>query len=132
MLIPLYKFGKWSGCQADIFKEDNGYYAYIYGGGYKPKATRFYKKLENLKDELKNRGFYLIKTYTGDDKMLDISKRKQMLKVTVEDIIAELEKFPKGTEVYCNGSELFFIHVHKDGTAITFDDSDLDEYYDED
>lgn len=63
MLIPIYKFGKWSGCQADVFQEDIGYYAYIYGGGCKPQATRFYRNVEKLKDELKDRGFYLIKIY---------------------------------------------------------------------
>ena len=63
--------------------------------------------------------------------MLDINKRKEMFRVTIEDVIAELEKFPKGTEVYCNGSELFYIHAHKDGNAITFDDSDLSEYYED-
>lgn len=63
MLIPIYKFGKWSGCQADVFQEDNGYYAHIYGGGCKTRVTRFYRNVEKLKDELKDRGFYLIKIY---------------------------------------------------------------------
>ena len=64
--------------------------------------------------------------------MLDINKRKEMFKATVEDVIAELEKFPKETEVCCLGSELFYIHVHEDGDSITFDDSDLSEYYEDD
>ena len=64
--------------------------------------------------------------------MLDINKRKEMFKATVEDVIAELEKFPKETEICCNGSELFYIHVHKDGDIITLDDSDLSEYYEND
>ena len=64
--------------------------------------------------------------------MLDINKRKEMFKATVEDVIAELEKFPKETKVCCLGSELIYIHVHKDGDIITFDDCDLSEFYEND
>lgn len=64
--------------------------------------------------------------------MLDINKRKGMFNATVEDVIAELEKFPKKTKVCCLGSELFYIHVHKDGDIITLDDCDLSEFYEND
>lgn len=64
LLVPVYKFGKWSGCQADVFLTPLGYYAHIYGGGYKEKTTRFYARVDKLVDELNDKGFYMIKNYT--------------------------------------------------------------------
>ena len=48
---------------------------------------------------------------------------------TVEDLIKTLKVYEPTATVGVSGSSVFFIHVEKDGSSISFDDSSLDELY---
>lgn len=50
--------------------------------------------------------------------------------VKVRDVIKFLNTLPKDCEVHVNGDNLFYIHVEKDKSLISFDDNSLSEEYD--
>ena len=60
-----------------------------------------------------------------DRKFLDGSK------TTVKDIIEILKPYSPEAKVGVDGDNYFYIHVESDGSAISFDSSSLDEYYEE-
>lgn len=62
--------------------------------------------------------------------MYDINKRKELKNAKVKDILEILKELPEDAEVYFNGDNYGYIHIEKDSSVISFDDSDLyDEYY---
>lgn len=65
--------------------------------------------------------------------MYDINKRKELKNAKVKDILEILKELPEDAEVYFNGDNYGYIHIEKDSSVVSFDDSDLydDYYYDE-
>ena len=62
--------------------------------------------------------------------MYDINKRKELKNAKVKDILEILKELPEDADVYFNGDNYGYIHIEKDSSVISFDDSDLyDEYY---
>ena len=61
--------------------------------------------------------------------MYDIDKRKNISKMTVEEVINELSKLPSTAKVICCGDECVWLHVEKDGSVVSFDTEDLDDCY---
>ena len=62
--------------------------------------------------------------------MYDINKRKELKNAKIKDILEILKELPEDAEVYFNGDNYGYIHIEKDSSVISFDDSDLyDEYY---
>ena len=49
--------------------------------------------------------------------------------VKVRDVIKYLNTLPKDCEVNVNGDNLFYIHVEKDKSLLSFDDNSLSEEY---
>ena len=64
--------------------------------------------------------------------MYDLNKRKEMRNVEVKDVIELLQKLPENAKVFFNGDNYGYVHIEKDNSAISFDDSSLDDdyYYD--
>ena len=64
--------------------------------------------------------------------MYDISKRKELKNATVDDILKILQELPKDSKVFFNGDEHGYIHMEKDLSVVSFDNSSLDDdyYYD--
>lgn len=63
--------------------------------------------------------------------MLDISKRELLCEVTVGDVIKVLSELPEDAYFSCCGSDTFYLHMEKDGSAVSVDWSNLDEQYEE-
>ena len=62
--------------------------------------------------------------------MYDINIRKELKNAKVKDILEILKELPEDAEVYFNGDNYGYIHIEKDSSVVSFDDSDLyDEYY---
>lgn len=62
--------------------------------------------------------------------MYDINKRKELNNAKVKDILEILKELPKDAEVCFNGDNHGYIHIEKDLSVISFDDSSLyDDYY---
>lgn len=62
--------------------------------------------------------------------MYDINKRKELKNATVGDILKILQELPEDAMVYFNGDEYGYIHIEKDLSIVSFDDSSLeDDYY---
>ena len=64
--------------------------------------------------------------------MYDLNKRKEMRNVEVKDVIELLQKLPENAKVFFNGDNYGYVHIEKDDSIISFDDSSLDDdyYYD--
>lgn len=63
--------------------------------------------------------------------MYDINKRREMKDATVKDVKEILEGLPDDAKVYFNGDNYGYIHIEDDNSVISFDDSSLDDMYDE-
>lgn len=62
--------------------------------------------------------------------MYDINKRKELKNAKVKDILEILKELPEDADVFFNGDNYGYIHIEKDSSVVSFDDSDLyDEYY---
>ena len=62
--------------------------------------------------------------------MYDINKIKELKNAKVKDILEILKELPEDADVFFNGDNYGYIHIEKDSSVISFDDSDLyDEYY---
>ena len=62
--------------------------------------------------------------------MYDINKRKELKNAKVKDILEILKELPEDADVYFNGDNYGYIHIEKDSSVVSFDDSDLyDDYY---
>ena len=62
--------------------------------------------------------------------MYDINKRKELRNATVGDILKILQELPEDAMVYFDGYEYGYIHIEKDLSVVSFDESSLeDEYY---
>ena len=64
--------------------------------------------------------------------MYDLRKRQEMRNVEVKEVIELLQKLPENAKVLFNGDNYGYVHIEKDDSAISFDDSSLDDdyYYD--
>lgn len=64
--------------------------------------------------------------------MYDLRKRQEMRNVEVKEMIEILQKLPKNAKVLFNGENYGYVHIEKDDSIISFDDSPLDDdyYYD--
>ena len=64
--------------------------------------------------------------------MYDLRKRQEMRNVEVKEVIELLQKLPKNAKVLFNGENYGYVHIEKDDSIISFDDSPLDDdyYYD--
>lgn len=64
--------------------------------------------------------------------MYDINKRKELKNAKVKNILEILKELPEDADVYFNGDNYGYIHIEKDSSVVSFDDSDLysDYYYD--
>lgn len=64
--------------------------------------------------------------------MYDLSKRQEMKNTKVSDVIELLSKLPGDAKVLFNGDNYGYVHIEKDNSAISFDESSLDDdyYYD--
>ena len=64
--------------------------------------------------------------------MWDLKKRQEMRNVKVKEVIELLQKLPENAKVFFNGDNYGYVHIEKDNSAISFDDSSLDDdyYYD--
>lgn len=65
--------------------------------------------------------------------MYDINKRIECKNLTVGKLIEHLQTVNKDARVYFNGDNYGYIHIEKDSSVISFDNSSLDDdyYYDE-
>lgn len=61
--------------------------------------------------------------------MYDISKRRECKNMKVWEVIEILCKMPLNAKVLFNGDEYGYIHIEEDELAISFDDSSLDDEY---
>ena len=61
--------------------------------------------------------------------MYDISKRRECKNLQVWEAIAILCKMPLNALVLFNGDEYGYLHIEEDKSAISFDDSSLDDEY---
>lgn len=62
--------------------------------------------------------------------MYDLAKRRELKDAKVSDILEILQELPMDSKVYFNGDNYGYIHIEKDLSTVSFDDSDLyDEYY---
>lgn len=61
--------------------------------------------------------------------MYDISKRRECRNMQIWEAIEILCKMPLNALVLFNGDEYGYIHIEEDESAISFDDSSLDEEY---
>ena len=61
--------------------------------------------------------------------MYDIDKRREMKDATVEEVMNILKELPKDAKVFFNGDNYGYIHIEKDNSVISFDDSSLDDDY---
>ena len=63
--------------------------------------------------------------------MLDITKRKNIMGVTVRGMIELLSEFNPDAQFQCCGDSYMYIHAEEDGSTVAVDNSSLeDEYYD--
>ena len=64
--------------------------------------------------------------------MYDLNKRQEMRNAEVKDVIELLRKLPENAKVLFNGEDHGYVHIEKDDSIISFDDSSLDDdyYYD--
>ena len=64
--------------------------------------------------------------------MYDLNKRKEIRNIEVKNVIELLQKLPENAKVFFNGDNYGYVHIEKDNSAISFDDSSLDDdyYYD--
>ena len=64
--------------------------------------------------------------------MYDLNKRQEMRNVEVKEVIELLQKLPEDAKVFFNGDNYGYIHIEKDDSIISFDNSPLDDdyYYD--
>ena len=64
--------------------------------------------------------------------MYDLRKRQEMRNVEVKEVIELLQKLPENAKVLFNGDNYGYVHIEKDDSIISFDDSSLDDdyYYD--
>ena len=63
--------------------------------------------------------------------MLDITKRKNLSGLTVNEVMHELSQLPGNALFGCCGNDCAYLHVEEDGSAVSIDWSDLDDYYHE-
>lgn len=63
--------------------------------------------------------------------MYDINKRREMKDTTVGEVLEILNELPKDAKVFFNGDNYGYIHIEEDNSVISFDDSSLDDLYDE-
>ena len=61
--------------------------------------------------------------------MYDFSKRRECGGMLVWEVIEILCKMPLNALVLFNGDAYGYIHIEEDESAISFDDSSLDEEY---
>ena len=61
--------------------------------------------------------------------MLDITKRMYLGGSTIGEVIDALSKLPQEAVVCCCGEPPMFLHLKSAGSAVSFDWSDLEEYY---
>ena len=61
--------------------------------------------------------------------MYDISKRRECKNMKVWEAIEILCKMPLNAKVLFNGDEYGYLHIEEDESAISFDDSSLDDEY---
>lgn len=61
--------------------------------------------------------------------MYDFSKRRECRGMLVWEVIEILCRMPLNARVLFNGDEYGYIHIEEDESAISFDDSSLDEEY---
>ena len=61
--------------------------------------------------------------------MYDFSKRRECGGMLVWEVIEILCKMPLNALVLFNGDEYGYIHIEEDESAISFDDSSLDDEY---
>ena len=61
--------------------------------------------------------------------MYDFSKRRECKNLQVWEAIAILCKMPLNALVLFNGDEYGYLHIEEDESAISFDDSSLDDEY---
>lgn len=61
--------------------------------------------------------------------MYDISKRRECKNMKVWEAIEILCKMPLNAKVLFNGDEYGYLHVEEDESTISFDDSSLDDEY---
>ncbi|MCM1215965.1 MAG: hypothetical protein NC548_15770 [Lachnospiraceae bacterium] len=63
--------------------------------------------------------------------MYDIDKRREMKDATVKEVMEILKELPEDAKVHFNGDNYGYIHIEADNSVISFDDSSLDDLYDE-
>lgn len=63
--------------------------------------------------------------------MYDIDKRREMKDATVGEVMDILKELPKDAKVFFNGDNYGYIHIEEDNSVVSFDDSSLDDLYDE-
>ena len=61
--------------------------------------------------------------------MYDINKRQECKSMQVWEVLEILCKMPLNAIVLFNGDEQGYIHIEEDESAISFDDSGLDDEY---
>lgn len=61
--------------------------------------------------------------------MYDISKRRECKNMKVWEAIEILCKMPLNAKVLFNGDEYGYLHIEEDESANSFDDSSLDDEY---
>lgn len=62
--------------------------------------------------------------------MYDIDLRKELKDATVGEIIDILNTLPRDCKANFNGDNYGYIHIEEDKSAMSFDDSSLDDDYD--
>ena len=63
--------------------------------------------------------------------MLDKSKRENVSGLTVKELIHALSKRPQDAKISCSGDCVVYIHETVDGKVVSFDYTDLEDYYKE-
>lgn len=61
--------------------------------------------------------------------MYDYNKRRECKNIKVSEVIEILSKMPPEATVLFNGDQYGYIHIEGDYSAISFDDSSLDDDY---
>lgn len=54
-----------------------------------------------------------------------------MKDATVGEVMDILKELPKDAKVFFNGDNYGYIHIEEDNSVVSFDDSSLDDLYDE-
>lgn len=82
------------------------------------------------------RGIFNVRQYYHDELQLrketlmyDISKRRECKNMKVWEALEILCKMPLNALVLFNGDEYGYLHIEEDESAISFDDSSLDDEY---